>query len=297
MKNVDKAPSDEVDLVDVWKVVWRQRYVFLAGVILPLVVSVGIALKMPKVFVSEASILPLPKAGESSELLAAGMASQVGPVSALLGGFSVEKTPDLIELLSSRAMAVRVLERQAIKNALGGTKSQVEMVDALRDRVSISPSTRAMAILIRVEAFEPQLAADIANAYVDELRAVLDDMAHERAVRSRKLIEGQLLKSKKDLFSAEAKAKRPDSQEEGWLLQQEVSVRRDVYRSLIQQYEASLIAENKGSEGFLSMDRAVPAKAPSDSKTKLLIPIGLLVGLTLGVLAAFASHHLRSAKQ
>jgi uncharacterized protein involved in exopolysaccharide biosynthesis len=238
------------------------------------------------------------------------------------------------------------------------------------------PSLKSKIIGIEVEAQKPQLAAEIANTYVTELKTVLDEIGFSSASKNRKFIEQQLIKTKKDLTKSEEHlanyqtnnriASLPDTvmtsiksigdlegqkitteaeiqstneafglfkakvqslqadpnslteldikrksliaqrdalshQREIFLkqlaelppkgmalarLQRDVQVQNAIYLALSQQYETAIISENKDSDAFIVLDKAVvPDKAIKPSKVKFAIA-GLIFGFFIGIIVA-----------
>lgn len=195
--------ANELDLVAISRELWRQKKLIIGVTAVTTVSALVISLIMPKVYSAEATILPT-RGGDSGALLAAGIAAQLGPMSSMLGGVSGGKSADLVEILSSRTMANRLIDRYSLEKEFSGWKHRIELTTKLRKTTWISPPTlKNNTLSIRVEASKAELASRIANAYVAELKDMLDEIGYNSASKNRKFVEDQLEKNKTDLSHAE----------------------------------------------------------------------------------------------
>lgn len=284
--------QDEIDLLDLWKAVRRRKGLVLVMTLVPGLLALAIAVFQPKVYVAEATIMPIRYQSDAAEVLAAGVAAQAGAMEALLGGFSSTKAPDLVGVLNSRALIERVVTAHQLGQSYKRVFAKGDVLDQVDEMVTVSPTNHSKTVTIRVEAPDPQLAAVIANAYVSELQGVLGEFASERAQKSRRVIEAQLLKTKQELANAEremgqAGAGSPQNQGGGrWFAQQKVDTLKASYLTLLKQQEAASLAEEKGADDFLTLDEAQAPSKPQSSGGVVMVGIGLLIGLILGVAAA-----------
>ncbi|HEY9857799.1 MAG TPA: Wzz/FepE/Etk N-terminal domain-containing protein [Stenomitos sp.] len=280
--------EDEIDLSDLWKAIQRRKALVLIMTVIPGLLALLVAFLQPKVYVAEASVMPIRFQSDTAEAFAAGVAVQAGPVDALLAGLASTKTPDLVGILNSRALAERVIKAHQLdttyKQVFGGKGA----LDTLDQMVTILPPSRANSVTIHVKAPDPQLAALIANGYVTELEGVMQDIAHQRAQKALRSLDAQLVKTKQALAEAEANLgqKQGDAVGGHWFTQQEYAVLQSSYKKLLQQHEAASLAEQKITDDFLPLDEArVPSK-PESSKKGIFLGIGLMIGLMLGVATA-----------
>lgn len=283
---VASTVQEEIDLADVWQVIWNERRVVVIATLIPLLVAVALAMTQPKRYVTEATILPMAQRSEATELLAAGMAAQVGPVASTLGGLAPFNAPDLTALLYSRQLAEQVAAKYPSLSALSPQANPDDLALRISEMIKVVPSTRGKALSIQVSAADSELAVIIANAYVDELKITLDRLVHEQALKKQALIDRYLAEAKADLQASRAQ-----------LTPEEVEARTIALKVLAQQQEAARLEALQESRQFLPLDKAKVSESVSPAQARLLIPIGLLVGLTLGIFAAFRSHRIRMAKR
>lgn len=207
IKNINRqgAPQDELDIISTIGIIWQHKFYIAAITLLTAIVTLSVSLVLPKKYVSEATLLPT-SSNDPGAVFAAGLASQLGAVSSLggIGMLGSDKGVELVEILSSRSMAKRVIAEQQLDQRLSGWSNKNQLISALQKITTITPpSLKNKVIRIRVEAPEPELAADIANGYVSELKGMLDEIGYNQATKNRRFLESQLSSSKLALTKAE----------------------------------------------------------------------------------------------
>ncbi|HLK54867.1 MAG TPA: lipopolysaccharide biosynthesis protein [Candidatus Angelobacter sp.] len=181
---------------------WLQRRQIFRWVLLGFVLSLIVAWRYPK-YESTAQIMP-PDSGGS------GLASLVPALSKSPG--LIGMAGDLIGMKSTSAIFARVLESRTVQDNLINRfdlrkrydKSYME--DArkkLTDRTSISEDKKSGVIAISVRDHDGALAAELANAYVEELGSVMAKVSTSAARRERIFIEGRLADENNNLQEAE----------------------------------------------------------------------------------------------
>jgi uncharacterized protein involved in exopolysaccharide biosynthesis len=120
-----------------------------------------------------------------------------------------------VGMLKSRTVADSLIARFKLQVRLE-TNTMVETRKALEKRVNISAGKDGI-ISIEVDDEDPQFAAELANAYVDELYKLTQTLAVTDAAQRRLFFEKQLKQSRDTLATAELAMKR--TQEKTGLLQ------------------------------------------------------------------------------
>lgn len=201
--NISLPQQDEIDLLELGRSLWQQKTLIVGTTAVATLSAILISFALPKTYLAEATLLPM-SGGDSSAALAAGIASQLGPMAGMLGGVAGNRSADLVEILGSRSMANRVITRYQVDQKLTGWKHRSELTTKLLKMTTIvSPTLKNNTLIIKVEAPSAELAATLANAYVTELKDMLDEIGYNSASKNRKFIEDQLSKTKGDLSSAE----------------------------------------------------------------------------------------------
>jgi len=192
-----------------------EHKVFIAKVVLGAAILAAIvAFLLPKTYTATTRIMP-PQQTQSS--LASAIVGQLGPLASMAGtNLNLTKNPSdvYIYILHSRTIADDLIGRFSLMQVYK-EKIHSKAVDALRDHTEIS-SGHEGGISILVSDHDPQRAADIANAYVDELKKLTQTLAVTEAGRRRIFFEHEVQQAMDDLSKAELGMKK--TQEETGIL-------------------------------------------------------------------------------
>ncbi len=165
---------------------------------------------------------------------------------------------------------------------------------ALSKNTSVGLDRKTGIITLTVEAYEPQLAADITNAFIDELKEYNSKLRTKHTRQNRIFIEGRLNETKQQLTAAENKLKifresnkritnSPELQMELGRLLREVRIKEEVYLTLNKQYELAKIDEQKSTPVINILDKAIPPVEKSKPPRRKIILFALLFGIVSGI--------------
>jgi uncharacterized protein involved in exopolysaccharide biosynthesis len=205
--------GDEVNLVDVLILLARRkkRIAYITGGATLLAIAVSLAL--PNTYTATTRLLPPQK----SQSAAAALLAQLNPLAAGLGAdLRMQNPADLyVTLLKSRFVADALIQRFDLRKVYKSKKT----VDA-RERLADVSKLKVMkegVIEISVEDRDPKRAAQIANAYVDALQDLTQNLAVTEASQRRFFYEHELVAAKEKLSDAEVALK--ETQEKTGLIQ------------------------------------------------------------------------------
>lgn len=201
---VSSVADDEVTFLDFLVVLAKNKRLILGLPLAAGIVALAGSLLLPNWYTATAKIL-LPQQAQSSAL------AVLGQLGGLAGGASQAlgiKNPGdtYVAMLKSRSVADRVIEKFALKKVYGEELLHDARMELTRN--SSIASGRDGVITIAVEDKDPARAADLANAYVEELRTLTDLLAVTEAGQRRLFFEGQLKKAKDDLTASELALKK-----------------------------------------------------------------------------------------
>jgi tyrosine-protein kinase Etk/Wzc len=172
-------------------------------------VAVIISLLIPKTYEGKAKLMP-PQQSPSS---AGALLNQLGPLAALMGkDFGVRTPSDLyVDMLRSRVVADSLIQRFSLMQVYScfpplsfiHCKDITDVRKKLEDSTLIEASLKDGVISITVTDHDPQRAADLANAYVEELRKLSQTLAVTEASRRRLFFEQEVQKVSEELANAE----------------------------------------------------------------------------------------------
>jgi len=189
------------------------KFFILKFVAVAAVLAAVVSLLLPKTYTASTRIMP-PQQGQS---ISAAMMSQLGPLAALAGkDLGVRNQSDVfIYILRSRSLADNLVDRFSLMTVYK-EKRRAETRDDLRDDTQITTGKEG-GISISVSSRDRHRAADLANAYVEELQKLTKTLAVSEAGKRRLFFEQEVQKASEELAQAELAMKR--TQERTGILQ------------------------------------------------------------------------------
>jgi len=187
-----------------FRMLWNRRQMFVRATSIGLLASTLIAFLIPKSYTSTAQLMPPDQQSSSALAMMAGMAAKAG------GGLG-SMAGDLLGVKSSGALFVGVLRSQTAQDRLVekfdlrkvyGKRLVMDARTKLDENTSISEDRKSGIIAITVTDHNPQRAAALANAYVDELNSLVAELSTSSAHRERVFLEERLKVAKRDLDEA-----------------------------------------------------------------------------------------------
>ena len=200
--------EEEISLLDLAIVLAKHKKMVLGFPLAVAVLAIAIALLLPSIYTATTKILP-PQQGQSA---ASAMMAQLGSLAGLAGGAAGIKNPaDLyVGMLKSRTVADNLIKRFDL-NAVFESKFQSNTRKALEAKTAITAGKDGI-ITIEFDDKDPKRAADIANAYVEELFNLSKTLAVTEAAQRRLFFEKQLEQTRDNLVKAEVSAREAMSQ-------------------------------------------------------------------------------------
>ena len=191
--------QEEVDLLELLLVLARKKkpiLLFTAGVA---IVVTTIALLLPKTYTATSTILP----PEQKQSALNSLLGQIGAIAELSGGDLGLRNPDdvFVAMLTSRTIEDNLINRFDLRKVYR-VKRHLDAQKKLKQNSEII-ATKEGLISISVTDHDPKRAAEIANAYVQELYSVNQDLAITEASQRRLFYERQIKAEQQELSSAE----------------------------------------------------------------------------------------------
>ncbi|MBI3286027.1 MAG: hypothetical protein HYZ65_14425 [Burkholderiales bacterium] len=193
--------EDEIHLLDLLIVLVRHKKLVIGMPIATGTLALAVSLLMTPIFTSTAKIMP-PQQQQSSGIAA--MLGSLGGLAGAAGGIAGLKNPNdlYVGMLESRTVADNLIKRFKLKERYQ-SKTMDDARKALDGVSEINNGKKDGLIAINVSDKDPQFAADLANAYVEELTNLNQAMAITEASRRRLFFEKQLKETKDKLANAE----------------------------------------------------------------------------------------------
>ena len=195
--------DDEISLLDLAIVLAKFKKLILGLPVLVGVLTVGATLLMTPIFTATTAILP-PQQSQSG---ASALLGQLGGLAGIAGAAAGIKNPsDLyVGMLKSRTVADAMIARFDLVNYYEDEFAE----DARKSLENVSSFTAGKdgIITISVDDKDPELAAKMANAYVEELNRLTEVLAVTEASQKRLFFERQMVDARDRLVAAEIEAR------------------------------------------------------------------------------------------
>lgn len=198
--STEHPSDDEIDLLDLLQVIAENLRLLVLGPLAIGLAALGISFAIPPTFTATTVFMPPQQQQGAAAVLMQGL----GALGGLAGAAAGIKNPN--------DQYVSLLKSDAVANALISRFSLVERYDAEfladarkeLDQISKVSSGKDGLITVEVDDRDPKVAADLANAYVDELGNLLSKLAVTEAQQRRVFFEKQLGQTKVQFTKAEA---------------------------------------------------------------------------------------------
>lgn len=201
MQEQEFQREEEVNLLDLLLILAKRKKLVLGITLGACAISVIVALLLPRIYRAETQILP-PQQSESS--VVSQYLGQLGGVSGLVGATAGLKNPNelYIGMLQSRTVLDRIVDQFGLMK-LYEAEYREDAREELLDSIEVESDRKSGIIKVSVEDKDPDRAAAIANAFVDELRTLTGRLAVTEAAQRRFFFEEQLKEVKVALARAE----------------------------------------------------------------------------------------------
>jgi uncharacterized protein involved in exopolysaccharide biosynthesis len=194
--------EDEIDLLDLVLVLAKHKRLILLLTLGVAFVTGVISLIMTPIYRAETRLVPpLSKAGISPSI--------VNIPNFARGAMGMAPTPSdmMVGIIKSRTVLDILIDKFDLLSHYKAEKRQ-KARDALSNNLSAQVDSKTGLITVSVEDKDPKLAATIANAAVEELQRLMQDLAITVTAQQRLFLEGQRKEIQLSLIQAEEDLKR-----------------------------------------------------------------------------------------
>ena len=198
--------EDEINVAELFRAVSRRARLIFGITAVSAVVAVVVSLLLPNYYKAETRILPPQEKGGNlaAQLLGQGGAALIGLAG---GGTGVKSQGELfVEIMKSRTVMDRIVDRFNLLN-LYKKRYRQDARKRLLDLITAKEDRKSGIIILTVEDKDPKRAADMANAFVEELKSLKGGLAISEAGQRRMFFEDQIRNTKESLVRAEEEIK------------------------------------------------------------------------------------------
>jgi uncharacterized protein involved in exopolysaccharide biosynthesis len=199
-----KNATDLDRMLDIALVLARHKRLILFILLISLAVSTLIACLLPNHYISETRIMP----PQQSQSASTALLGQLAPLAALAGKDIGVSSPSAIyvAILQGRTVQDAIIKQFDLTRVYGKrTVSETRL--KLASRTEISAATKSGVITVTMEDLDAKRAADMANAYIQELHTLTRSLALTEASRRRVFFQQELEEEKGNLAEAEESLK------------------------------------------------------------------------------------------
>lgn len=202
--------QSDIDLIDILTAIGEEKFLIFGISFVVTLIGLVVSLMLTPIFTARTSLLPPQQSVGASSAISASLGVLAG-----LGGFS--KTPEemYVKFIKSESVERAMDERFKLQDRYE-SKNSDELRKKLDETVRATVDRKSTLINLEVDDADPRFAAELANAYVEELRSLLSRIAVTEAQQRRVFFEKQMGEAKDALSKAEFAVKK--SQESGGLV-------------------------------------------------------------------------------
>ena len=310
MQNDTQAPQpydDEIDLRELFSVLWAGKILIVAITAVFALVSVGYALSLANQYKASAVVSPADTGGSSL----GAMAGQLGGLASLaginIGSGESNETQEAMEIMQSWGFMEAFIQTHDLQvpiyAAIGWDKgsnslkldnnlydatserwliednesgenrapSSWELYEKFRDRVAVSQDKKSGLINISVEYYSPQIAKQWVDLFIITINDYMRARKLEQVNRNIEYLTAQIDKTA-------------------------IADMREVFYQLVEeQTKSKMLAEASPEYAFVTVSRAMVPEQKSQPKRALVCILGALLGGMLSVLGVLVRHYAFSS--
>lgn len=284
--NFDKAgqQADEIKLLDLWIQLTRHIKMIAGITFSATLLALCISLFIPNVYTGTVKILP-PQQSQSS---ASALLNQAGGLLGIAGGPLGAKNPNdlYVAMLKSRNVMEKIIKRFDLLNVYG-QESVTDTLKKLNKNVSVTAGKEGV-ITVEVDDHEPKRAAELANAYIEELDKLMQSFSLTDASQKRTFFEQQFKLAKDKLTNAEfALDQTPKTSLHYLDAVRNLRYQESVFEIMGKQFEMAKLDESKNYPLIQVLDKASLPEEKSKPKRGLIVMIAAALAFMLAVVFAY----------
>ncbi len=190
--------DDEINLIDYLIVLAKRKKLIILFTLAVVIITAIYSFTLPPVYKAETTLLP-PQ--ESKSNIQSQLLSRLEGITSIAGGLPGD-TSIYTGMIKSRTVLDNIIDRFGLMEVYEAEFRQ-DARKALDHEVNVGSDKKSSLITIAVSNKDPELAADMANAFVDELKNLVQGLAISEASKRRLFFEEKLKHAKEELIRSE----------------------------------------------------------------------------------------------
>ena len=310
-------------LLSLATVLLRHRRLVLGLPLATSVVTAGISLFMHPSFTATTTFVP---EAPSAVRMPSGLAGIAGQLGLSVGGDATRSPRFYADVLKSRELLERLLLSRYLDPRAAQPNDSARLLDILQIRgrdladslsnglgllqslVATQVDNQTGMVRLNVTSWYPELAAAIANRFIDYLNDFNTRKRQSQARERRKFVEQRITAAELELRAAEEELRTfyernrsyqqaPQLVFEEGRLRRQVEIRQEVYLTLKREYETARIEEVNDTPVITVIDPAVPPQQRSRPRRTVMVLLGFLLGAILGGFGAFGAEYVARVRR
>ena len=306
----DIRQEDEVDLIELWRVVWAGKLFIVSFVFICTLIAAVVSFAfLPRMYKSTTTLIPV-KQEKSS----------IGSLGGLLGNLPLpivlpgQGASNIVSFLESRTLKERLLTKYNLLPVLYAdlwnpeTKSwdvadpgiKPTIIKALQAGIfdaffSVSQDKRTELITINWSGQEPAFCKLMLERVINELTFFLENEYVSDARREREFVEGQLVSAKEDLEYWDRQI--PSEKLKLSEITRERLTSQTIYTELRKQLELAKINEAKRLDTFEVLDHPFVPEKPYKPRKGLIVALTFVSSAFIALFGVFFLNFIRNQKK
>lgn len=306
--------TDEIDLFELWQVIWRWRRMILYLCLAAVFVTAAASLFMTNIYEAKAVIVPVsPKEGGGGSSALAALAGQLGGG---LPGIAIPGTAtatEIVALLKSNILRERMIKRYNLMPVLFYKQWDAQKKTWKKGGISLNPLSYLSRALSSFQPQPPGLKKkdpDIPDIW-DALRLLDKTIKVNYQMRDNtitvavefhdpeqaKMLVEYLLTTLTDHMSSEAKRVAETNRkylEEQLAKTTDPLIKQKTYNLIAQQIETAMMAEVKENFAFKVIDPPLTPDKKIKPKRTMMVMIAFICALFIGLFLAFVLERFKN---
>ncbi len=305
--------DDEIDLIAIWKTLWRWKW-FIGGItLLCSLIAVYITLyRLPVLYRSEVVIQPTLSANSAGSLRST--LNQLGQFISLPSISSNDKSQLIVNYLKSRTLKTWVIEKfdllprfypdqwDSEKKTWRSEKPEniptvIKAIQAKKvdEFYSVNNDEKSGLIKIFFVDRDPVFASKVLDGVAKKLKKYLDQDYVTDAKRNRIFVEKQVQRTKKEVEFWENQT--PDDNHSANEILREQQAALSAYTELRAQYELAKVKEDAELIAFKVLDQPFIPDTKYKPKRTMICALTFLVSFFMAVLAVFFIEFIKNVRR
>jgi uncharacterized protein involved in exopolysaccharide biosynthesis len=275
-KQISTGQEDEIDVIALWRVVWKAKYLIMCTTFVCAVLAVAYALNATRIFRAEVVIA---EAHDTSMGNGQGLSNQLGGLASLAGLDLTNggQDHDAAAVLNSRRLIEEFIKRQNLLPVIfprqGKNTTLWFAVKRFKDRiVTIREDKRTETTAVDIDWTDPQTAALWANGFV----ALANELVRTRALNE----------STRNIAYLTQQSSQTNV----------VDMQRAISDLIESEMKTLMLANGRTEYAFTVIDPAVTPEVRKSPQSVIIAIAGVAIGLLIGIITAFTRERMARSR-